>query len=103
MESAGSAIGKLGAARDKGDRAQACDALRADARLADEVDHVLAAVTGRFGAEGLRTFERGSVPEGATVLPAGCAAFAEVGRAVTALRSAWPRASARGRERRSKL
>lgn len=57
---------------------------------------------GRFGAERLRTFERGSVPDGATGLPAGWAAFAEVGRAVTALRSAWPRASARGRERRSK-
>jgi hypothetical protein len=86
------AIGALGAADGPAggawSRAEAWATLRADARLAGEVDRFLAAVAGRFGAEGLRAFERGSVPEGTTAPPAARAALAEVGRAVTALRRA---------------
>jgi Ti-type conjugative transfer relaxase TraA len=84
------AIGALGAADGIGaaSRAEAWATLRADARLAGEVDRFLAAVAGRFGADGLRAFERGSVPAGVTDAPAARAALAEVGRAVTALRRA---------------
>jgi Ti-type conjugative transfer relaxase TraA len=84
------AIGALGAADGIGaaSRAEAWAALRADAQVAGEVDRFLAAVAGRFGAEGLRAFERGSVPEGTKGPPAERAALAEVGRAVTALRRA---------------
>lgn len=87
-ESARSAIEKLGAARDAGDRAKAWEALRADVRVAGELDRFLAATEARFGAEGLRSFERGGVPEGAKVPLAERAALSEVGGAVKALRSA---------------
>jgi Ti-type conjugative transfer relaxase TraA len=87
-QAAEAAIGGLGAASDEPSRAQAWGALRADPKVSGEVGRFLAAVAGRFGAEGLRAFERGSVPEGATGAPAARAARAEVGHAVTALRRA---------------
>jgi Ti-type conjugative transfer relaxase TraA len=92
-QAAEAAIGALGeadgqAALGAASRAEGWGPLRADAGLAGEVDRFLATVAGRFGAEGLRAFERGSVPEGSTGSPAERAALAEVGRAVTALRRA---------------
>ena len=91
-QAAEAAIGTLGGADGPSlgaaSRAQAWATLRADERLAGEVDRFLAAVAGRFGAEGLRAFERGSVPEGAKGAPAERVALAEVGHAVTALRRA---------------
>jgi hypothetical protein len=93
------AIGVLEAADGIGaaSRAAAWATLCADKRLAGEVDRFLAAVAGRFGAEGLRAFERGSVPEGTMAAPADRAALAEVGRAVTALRRAERAGVAEGR------
>jgi Ti-type conjugative transfer relaxase TraA len=91
-EAARAAIGGLGADSGEGldtaGRAKAWAALCGDARVAGEVDRFLAAAEARFGVEGLRAFERGSVPEGSKGPPAERAALADVGRAVTALRRA---------------
>ena len=97
-QGAEAAIGPLGAADGPAggaaSRAEAWAALRAAARLAGEFERFLAAVAGRFGAEGLRAFERGSLPAGAT---GARAALAEVGRGVTALRRAERAGVAEGR------
>jgi hypothetical protein len=100
-KAARSAIGALhttsGEAGGEFGRAGAWEALRADTKLAGEIDRFLDAVKARFGAKGLRAFDRGGVPEGARIAPAERAALIEVGRAVKALRGAEREAAAETR------
>lgn len=62
-------------------------ALRGDAKLAGELDRLLAAAEARFGAEGMRAFARGAVPEGTKLAPAERAAGVESRRLAASQRA----------------